>query len=278
MNIGINLSIDDIKKQNNNLDLLDIDILLKFVLKKPRSFLYANSDYILNEEQNKKLKRLIQQRKKGKPIAYIISEKEFYGLKFKVDKNTLIPRPETELIIDTVLKTHNNKKENLKILELGTGTGCIAITLAKLYPKSTIVATDNSLSVIKLCHKNIKLHNVSNITTIHSNWFANIPLQKFDLIISNPPYVSLKDKNLMNNETLYEPPNALFSDDNGLADLKKIISVASSFLQGYIILEHGYNHSSKIRAELAKYNYQKITSIKDASSIDRVTIAFFNHG
>jgi release factor glutamine methyltransferase len=270
----MSLNIDDIKKENHSLDLLDIDILLSFVLQKSRSFLYANDDYILNEKQNKKIKSFIRQRQDDKPIAYIIGEKEFYGLVFKTDERALIPRPETELIIDAVLKIYDNKQENLKILELGTGTGCIAITLAKLYPKSTIIATDNSLSVIKLCHKNIKIHNVSNIETIHSDWFDSIAPQKFDLIISNPPYVNLQDKYMMSNGTRYEPQKSLFSDDNGLADLKKITSAASAFLQGYIILEHGYNQTTEVRNMLKRENFQRIKTIKDNAAIDRVVVAF----
>ena len=235
--MSVRKSIKDYLKE----DIEDISKLLSLALKKSKEQLFSNPNYELNNIELKALDKLIEQRNDGKPFAYLKGSQGFYDLNFIVSSATLIPRPETELLIDITLDTFDiNTKINA--LDLGTGSGVIAITLSEKYPNWSISATDQSKAALKIA----QLNTNKNINFYHGNWFDPLPKEKFDLIVSNPPYINDHDPHLKS--LSYEPIEALISGSDGLDDIRKIILQAPQFLNqaGYLLLEHGYNQKNHI--------------------------------
>ncbi len=245
----------------------DIIPLLCFVLDKNTSYLFTHSNTILSAEQLTKLNALILKRKQGVPFAYLVGFKDFYHLRFKVNQHTLIPRPETETLIDISLDLIKNTSK--KILDLGTGSGIIAITLKSKLPQCNVTATDLSKEALKIAKQNAT-DNHGEVVFLQSDWFENV-LGKFDLIISNPPYIEKGDSHL---KKLHDPMSALVADDNGLKDIKNIIKHAPDFLNqnGFLLLEHGYNQQSQI-VELLDKNFKNIQTFKDLNGNDRCILA-----
>lgn len=198
--------------------ILDAEILLAFVLQKPKEFLYTHSEYPLNKRQAKKFNQLIKKRSQYWPIAYLVGEKEFYGLKFKVNCHVLIPRPESELLIEEVKKIIDQCQINdLTLADVGTGSGCLAITLKKLFPALKIIATDQSSAALKIARHNAKLHR-TKIKFYRTDLIKKICNQKIDLIIANLPYLknNLRLKTPAEKSIRYEPAPALFAEKDGL--------------------------------------------------------------
>lgn len=250
---------------------LDCELLLGNILNKPRSFLFSHSENELTNFEIKNFNKVLARRLKGEPIAYILGSKEFWSLNFKVNKNVLIPRPETELLVEIILKNFS-KNNNIRLADLGTGSGAIALALAKEKPSWNIVATDiseNALAVAKENAENLKINNVSFIC---SDWCSKLT-GSFDIIVSNPPYVSMKD---LNNK--FEPKAALISNNNGLEDIEKIINQSKNFLldYGFIIFEHGFNQAEQICEFLNEEGFKEIKSYTDLAGHKRVTSAVFN--
>lgn len=251
---------------------LDAELLLLKILNKERTYLYTYPETILDEKQKKAYQNLIQQAKTGTPIAYLLGEKEFWSRKFIVNKSCLIPRPETELIIEWCLQNLPQKKP-LHILDLGTGTGAIAITLALERSTWHIAATDINDKALHLCKQNATRHNAAHITFHHGDWFTPVKNLTFDVIISNPPYIAKDDKNTQSLK--HEPANALISPDNGYLDLATIINNAPQHLnpKGYLILEHGYQQQNKVVKLLQMAGYQNIQRHQDYAGQDRMVVA-----
>lgn len=198
---------------------LDAELLLSFVLKKSKEFLYTYPDFKLSNMQIENYKKFIQKRSKNYPIAYILGYKEFFGLKFFVSGDVLIPRPETELLVEEVLKTYNlGGCQPRRLLEIGTGSGCISIALSKNGVKN-ITATDISEKALKIAHKNSKLNSIKNIKFVKSDLLKNLKNIKTDIIIANLPYL---ENNYKEKSIKYEPKSALYSKDNGLYHYKKL--------------------------------------------------------
>lgn len=253
---------------------LDAETLLIHTLKISRAYLYGHFDDSISEEMLALLEKHVSQRLSGIPIAYILKEKEFWSLNFKISSAVLIPRPETEHLVETSL-TLLLHKQNVKILELGTGSGAIAISLIKERPHWEILASDNSEKALAIARENaIRLLPESAGTQLsfqYSDWFQKIPLQKFSAIISNPPYIEAEDPHL---EALaHEPMSALISADKGLADIQKIISKSPDYLEshGYLLLEHGNTQANAVSDMLQKAGFKQITTLKDLAGHDRVT-------
>jgi release factor glutamine methyltransferase len=206
------------------------------------------------------------------PIAYILGKQEFYGLDFFVNHHVLIPRPETEMIIDLTIDFVRDIP-NARILELGTGSGIISICLAKNLPHNiSITATDISANALYVARKNTLRHDAQNITFLESDWFENIKPQKFDIIISNPPYISKSEERLVSDSAhLYEPHLALYAPRNGLENYYIIASKAAEYLNknGKIILEIGYQQAEEVRKIFTAYNFHNIKLIKDYSGHPR---------
>ena len=254
---------------------IEADYILKFALKKPSSFFISNQKINIEKTQEELISSILKKRIKREPLAYIFKEWDFYGETFYLDKNSLIPRQDTELMVDLVLNQFD-KKSKLNILDLGTGSGVIGITLSKFYPNSLITISDISPKALKVANKNIKKHKVSNVHSIESNWFADFKEEKiFDLILTNPPYIAKGDIHLTNLEINYEPSNALVSANNGFSDIFKIIDSAANFLkpQGKLFIEHGYTQADKVKNYLQKKYFDTIKQHRDINHKIRVTSA-----
>lgn len=257
---------------NSALDRLDVEVLLAFVLKVPRSFLYAHPEKYLSDDEFILFEKCLARRKQGEPIAYITGHQEFWSLDFVVTPDTLIPRPETELLVESVLKNILGDKK--LIADLGTGSGAIALAIASEKPNWEIHATDQNKNALNIAKQNAENLKIKNVFFHQGNWCSALPKNiLFDAIVSNPPYVAFDEKHLMNIETQYEPKEALFADQNGLAALFNIIQHAKDHLvsTGTLFLEHGLNQSSFIQAFLKEHDYQNIQTINDLAGLPRVT-------
>jgi release factor glutamine methyltransferase len=246
-------------------------ILLGYSLNENLEYILLNKDKELSSDQLTDFTNYILRRSKYEPIAYIIGSKEFYGRKFKVNNHVLIPRCETELLID-VAKKYGGKK----ILDIATGSGIIAITLA-IEMDAMMTATDISYEAIEIAKINSLNYNIyKKIHFIQSDWFNNLDsTKKFDLIISNPPYIAKNESHLMSQETLiYEPDLALFAEDNGLKSYIIIAQKARNFLNlnGKILLEIGFNQLNNICSIFESQNYKLEKIFKDLSNINRVVV------
>jgi release factor glutamine methyltransferase len=237
------------------------------VLGKSNTQLYAQNDYALDDKQQQQLENFIQQREQGIPFAYLSGKKGFYHLDFKVTKDTLIPRPETELLIDITLDLLK-KNQKYQVLDLGTGSGIIAVTLADINPRWKVSATDFSQAAINVA----KINATTNINFTQGSWFDAVIDQTFDLIVSNPPYIEENDAYL--DDLTYEPQTALVSGIDGLDDIRIIINNAPEYLNkdGYLLLEHGYNQQTEI-VELLSINFTNIQTFMDYNSKDRAVLA-----
>jgi release factor glutamine methyltransferase len=255
---------------------LESRILLANILKTTQEGLLIRYNEPISQEEEKTFYEHIKCRKALEPIAYIVGKKEFYGRDFIVNKHVLIPRPETELIIDRVILEYqkNFADKEVTILDLGTGSGAIAVTLATLIPQAKIVAIDISDEALALAAENAKLHGaITQIQFIKSDWYSNLSDKKFNFIISNPPYISPDNKIYMAQETiLYEPEHALFAVENGLINYRKIIFGLNNFLknENKVFLEIGFNQAEDVINILKKYPFTEIVISKDLSGHDRV--------
>jgi release factor glutamine methyltransferase len=248
-------------------DVEDASKLLGLAINKTQEQIFSDLDYELNSSEFKKFFSLVDQRKNGKPFAYIKGSKGFYEHEFIVSPSTLIPRPETELLIDVALDRLDSDKK-IKVLDLGTGSGIIAITLSKKCPKWEISATDRSSEALNIAKLNANKH----IDFYFGNWFEPLPHIKFDLIVSNPPYINKQDPHL--EDLKFEPIEALVSGNNGLKDIKYIISKSPQFLNkgGLLLLEHGYDQKKKI-VKLLEDSFTNIKTFKDLNKVDRAILA-----
>lgn len=270
------LSLATEKLESFSSKQLEARILLSYALNITQETLLINYNKEITEDEKLNFFKYIERRKSFEPIAYILEKKEFYGMDFFVDQNVLIPRPDTETIVDEVILEYNKNfpDKEITILDLGTGSGAIAVSLATVIPLSKITATDVLDEVLKIATKNAISNSIAaQIEFIQSNWYSNLSNNKFDFIVSNPPYINSADKSYMSQETLlYEPQDALFADDNGLINYSEIISGAISFLNlgGKIFLEIGFNQSKAVVSILEKYHFTEITIVQDLSGQDRI--------
>ncbi|MGZ8994512.1 MAG: peptide chain release factor N(5)-glutamine methyltransferase [Burkholderiaceae bacterium] len=216
--------------------------------------------------------QLAERRRRGEPLAYLLGEKDFYGRRFAVSSAVLVPRPETELLVETALSLDLN--DGAQVADLGTGSGCIAITLALERPGWRVTATDASQQAIGVARSNAEKWLASNVTFRHGTWFNAAPGRRFDLIVSNPPYVAAGDPHL--DALRFEPTLALVSENNGLACLQTIIDGALSHLVrgGFLVLEHGHEQAHAVRAMLAA-GWSDVRTRTDLAGNDRVTLARF---
>lgn len=236
-------------------------------------YIISHDDEELSDKQNKDFIESCQRRAKGEPIAYITGVKEFYSRDFIVDQNVLIPRPDSEILIESVLQ--NNNLSNPKILELGIGSGCLILTLLLEIDNASGLGVDISDSAIEISNKNMQKFDLTDRCKIFkSNWFENIS-SKFDIIISNPPYIATGEQNHMSKETiLFEPKEALYAKDNGLACYKEIASKAKDYLKddGYIFVEIGFSQADKVEKIFKEYRFFLHSSHKDLSGIIRILV------
>jgi release factor glutamine methyltransferase len=215
----------------------------------------------------------LQQLAAGRPLAYVIGQQGFWKHEFLVDQSTLIPRPDTEILVETVLQlTKNSLSKPKKILDLGTGSGCIAISLAAELAKSHITAVDISLQALQIAMQNANRVGVTNLDFLQGHWYQPIKTEcQFDVIVSNPPYIDPQDSHLA--ALSDEPITALIADEQGLADLRHIIAQAPNYLKdaGILVLEHGYDQAQSVRQMLAIHGFIDINTVRDYGGNERVT-------
>jgi release factor glutamine methyltransferase len=249
----------------------DVEVLLSFLLQIKRSKLPFLYNQILSVKQLRKFERYILRRSKGEPVAYITGHAGFMGFEFRVNKNVLIPRPETELLVEAVLKLAKERTA-LKVLDLCTGTGCIAVSLAKMWSFKTITATDINTCALKVAKENAKINGIESINFIESNIFANLGQNKFDIIVSNPPYVSDEEYAFLEKDLMYEPKLALVAKDDGLFFYDEIAKNAKNFFnnKGCVFLELNSSKANQIKRIFMDNNFEEIEIIKDYSNLPRI--------
>lgn len=249
---------------------LETQILLAHTLGCERATLYAWPEKLIEEKSIEVFLALIARRKAHEPIAYLLGCKEFWSQEFLVTPHTLIPRPETELLIEKVLE--NLPAGPLNLVDAGTGSGIIACTLASLRPQWHITAIDICPQALSIAQKNACKLNVSNISFLEGDWLQAVGEQRFTAIVSNPPYLNAEDPHLK--ALAYEPQTALVSGPTGLEAFETMIDQAPDHLisEGYLIFEHGFDQASKIRNLLAQANFTEIHTYRDLAGCERVTV------
>jgi release factor glutamine methyltransferase len=251
---------------------IDAILLLRHVLSVNHAFLLTHPDQALTVQQFEKFSSLVQRRAEGLPVAYLIGERAFFDLTFKVTEAVLIPRPETELLVEWALELIPPQKF-CKVLDLGTGSGVIGISIAKHRPQARIIAVDLSPAAINVCQSNVEVLEVANLNTIRGNWFDELSGEKFDLIVSNPPYVAEGDPHLQQGDLRFEPEMALSAGEHGMACITHIINAAPDYLsqEGWLLLEHGYDQAEACRQLLRDKDFSNICSYPDLAGIMRVS-------
>ncbi|MCX5669354.1 MAG: peptide chain release factor N(5)-glutamine methyltransferase [Candidatus Omnitrophica bacterium] len=259
--------------------MTEAELVLTHVLNCDRLSLYLNKDVCLDRNKSVQVSAILKRRIIGEPLQYILGSTEFMGYEFKVDKRALIPRPETEILISSALEKlkSTGKTNQLKILDLGTGSGCIAVCLAKLLPQALIWATDVSWAALQLAKENADLHKVK-VKFLWGDIFGALEKdqKEFDLIISNPPYIAKQEFCGLAKEIFFEPVLALEAGIDGTDFYRRIISQAAGYLKedGFLILEMGLGQRSAIEDILRKSkNFKVIEIIKDYNNIERVMVA-----
>ena len=271
LNEGVNI----LKKNKISSPQLDSEILLSNSIKRDKKYIILNPKKILNSEQTEKFRCLIERRKKGEPVAYLINKKDFWKDEFFVNKDVLIPRPDTELIIEQVLKTYP-KNLSLQVLDIGTGSGCILLSILKERPNFYGIGIDISKKSINVSKLNAKQLNLTNRVKFFHSSVDNFKFGKYDVIVSNPPYIELLNfKYLENNVVNFEPKLALSGGFDGLSKIRKVIDKAKTLIKenGKFILEIGFNQKNKVKRILKEKGFYINKSIKDYGNNDRCIIS-----
>ena len=237
------------------------------------AWLIAHGDDPVTDTQRQSFENLLARRIAGEPIAYILGQREFFGREYKVSPATLIPRPDTEILIETALKKIPDNQP-CRILDLGTGTGAIGITLALERPHSEVVIVDFSDEALAVAKENIRQLAASNVTALHSHWYSAVQGQRFNIIVSNPPYIETGDPHLQQGDLRFEPITALASGSDGLDDIRTISSQAAEHLNpsGWLLLEHGYQQGAAVHNILHQHGFINIRIVTDLAGHERVTL------
>lgn len=283
--IQISQLINNATKQLNTVSdsaRLDSELLLCHTLKKDRSFLRAWPEYELSEQQHEVFQRLVEQRLQGQPLAHITGERGFWSLNLHVTPDTLIPRPDTERLVELALDIIPDNA-HWNILDLGTGTGAIALSLAKEHPGCDVIATDQSGAALSIAKENALKNQVSNIRFIQSHWFSDLSNEfedettKFEMIVTNPPYIKENDPHLQQGDVRFEPLSALASGADGLDDIRTIIKSSKDYLakNGVLLIEHGYDQANAVCELLRAANFTQVADFKDDNGNPRVAIGYY---
>lgn len=255
---------------------LDAQVLLGHVLNSNSAHLHAWPEKELEPQQQSDFFHLVEQRHQGLPVAQLTGQREFWSLPFKVDGSTLIPRPETETLVEFILQ-HFNHASPISLLDMGTGSGAIAIAIASERPGWNIVASDNSEAALQLAHVNSEENKTDNVTFILSDWFENLGAQRFDIIVSNPPYIASDDPHLQQGDVRFEPHSALTAGSRGMDDIEQLCTNAyrqlanTSENSGWLIIEHGYNQAEMVRKCFTENHFSEIIQRQDLSGQTRMT-------
>jgi release factor glutamine methyltransferase len=251
------------------LDPLDNRILLCHALGLTRVGLITQSERVLTTEEAQRFGALVQRRLRGEPIAYIVGQREFYGLPFNVSPAVLIPRPDTELLVELALERLPPRSS---VLDMGTGSGAIAVAIAHSRPDAAVTALDVSEPALDVARGNAALNNAA-VRFLHSDWYSAVQGESFGLIVSNPPYIVAGDRHLSEGDLRFEPQGALTDQADGLTCLRTIIAGAPHHLAagGWLLMEHGYDQAEAVRALLSAQGYTEVQSWRDLAGIERVS-------
>ncbi len=249
---------------------IEVQMLLQQALGVSRAYLMAHPEQVLDEAQQANYRALLQRRLAGEPLAYILGEREFFGLNFRVTPATLIPRPDTELLVELALQ---RLLQNARVLDLGTGSGAIALSIAHSRPDAEVTAVDASPEALEVARDNARRLKLTNVRLLHSDWFSALGDERFDLVVSNPPYIADADAHLARGDLRFEPRSALASGCDGLDDIRRIMADAKSHLNagGWLLFEHGYDQAARVRELLAASGYTEVFSARDLAGIERVS-------
>ena len=251
---------------------LDAELLLAAALGKSRSFLHTWPERIVPSDAALKFAEYLQRRRGGEPVAYILGQQGFWKLDLEVAPHTLIPRPDTELLVEAALELL--PATPAKVLDLGTGSGAIALALASERPAWSVTAVDRVLEAVALAERNRQRLHLNNATVLSSHWFSALEGQRFQLIISNPPYIASADPHLVEGDVRFEPASALVAGVDGLDDLRLIVAQASDYLEagGWLMLEHGYDQAEAVRDLLQTRGFEEVHSRTDLGGHQRISL------
>lgn len=253
------------------LDLVEARALMRHALGVDDAYLIAHATRIVSEAQGEFFAALAARRAAGEPVAYIVGQREFYSLDFKVTPAVLIPRPETELLVEFALDRAADSEQ--AILDLGTGSGCVAISIATQRPRARVVAADSSAAALALARENAQTYAVTNLEFVQSDWFSALAGLRFNVIVANPPYVAANDPHLRRGDLRFEPAEALVGGTDGLDCIRRIVASAPDYLStgGWLAFEHGYDQAARCRRLLADAGFGEVFSLADLASIERVS-------
>ena len=271
MNIAEALRHGHVELNGGDSPEIDSRVLLCYLLDCSSSYLHAWSDKLLSDEQQAQWLALIQQRQQGQPVAYLTGRRGFWTLDLKVTSDTLIPRPDTELLVTLGLE---KLKPAMSVVDLGTGSGAIALSLAAEQPTANIVAMDFSMAALKVAQENALHHQLSNVSFWRGSWLAAIADKSLDMVVSNPPYIEASDVHLSQGDVRFEPLSALASGIDGLDDIRLIVVQAQRCLKsgGWLMVEHGYDQALQVQKLFSEAGFSDVSSRQDFGGNDRVTI------
>jgi len=250
---------------------LDARVLLRAVLRVGDAYIAAHPEQQLTDEQREKYQALLQRRRAGEPIAYLTGEREFYSLAFKVTPGVLIPRPETELLVDLALERAAPGRA-FRVLDLATGSGCVAVAIARNCKHAEVTATEVSRAALALACANAARHGAA-IELLESDWFEALAARRFDVIVANPPYVAAHDPHLEKGDARFEPREALVAGPTGYECIDTIVAQSSLYLNpaGWLIFEHGYDQAAGARARLNGAGFRAVFTVRDLARLERVS-------
>ncbi len=253
---------------------MEAQLLLRHALGNvTRAWLIAHDEQALTPTQAATFDKLIARRAQGEPVAYLLGQREFYGHALKVTPDVLIPRPDTETLVEAALEKIPAQRP-YQILDLGTGSGAIAIAIALARPQAQVTAVDRSAAAIAIARENASLLGATNLAVLQSDWMAELGEARFDLIVSNPPYISEQDAHLSQGDLRFEPRSALASGQDGLNDIRAILTQAPAQLAagGWLMFEHGYDQAAQVAALLQAAGFEEVNHRTDLAGIQRVTL------
>jgi len=254
------------------IDAIEARVLLCHAMGRDKAYVIGHADAALGEAEQGAFEALVSRRAGGEPVAYLTEEREFFSLSFRVTPAVLIPRPETELLVELAL-THIPRDTPRRVLDLGTGSGCVAISIAKHRPRASVTATDNSPDALHVAAINARVLGAANVMFTGGSWLDAVADQRFDAIVSTPPYVAEGDPHLRTGDLRFEPRLALTAGEDGLEAIRKIVSGASGHLTpgGWLIFEHGIEQAQRSRMLLEAAGFQEVFSRRDLAGIERVS-------
>lgn len=265
---------------NSDSARLDAEVLLAFVLDRNRSYLFSHPEAELSERHGAAFAALVARRAAGEPVAYLTGRRGFWTLDLTVNSAVLIPRPETELLVELALTLGRDSSERhhdrpVTVADLGTGSGAVALALASEQKHWQVYATDRSEQALQVARANAAALQLDHVRFACGDWFAALPAGlRFDMIVSNPPYIAGDDPHLRQGDLRFEPRTALVADERGLSDLEAICRQSSAWLsdKGYLLLEHGHEQGSAVRALLTARGFDRVRSERDLAGLERVTL------